>query len=112
MEFLELIKNAQYGQAAGTAGLAFIACLGIGYVIRLAFKIALALFGIIMIGMFFMLYIGIIPEIDWHVFGQWWSDAINWIKTHGDDFRLFIVNQFPVLGIGTVAMILGFRARV
>ena len=73
-------------------GFSFMVGLAVGYALKVAFKIALIVIGVILLGVFGLQYAGV-AHVDWSGVEVHYNGLAGWLSAHGGVFLDFIGNN-------------------
>ena len=89
-------------------GFSFIVGLAAGYALKLAFKVALVLIGIILIGVFALQYAGL-AEVDWSSVGVRYDTGADWLGAQGGALLDFMGQNLPSAASFLAGLALGLK---
>lgn len=89
-------------------GFSFFAGLAAGFVLKLAFKLALVVTGIVLIGAFTLQYAGL-AEIDWSGVGLRYDAGADWLGVQGGALFDFMGRNLPSAVSFLAGLALGFK---
>jgi uncharacterized membrane protein (Fun14 family) len=89
-------------------GFSFMVGLAVGYTLKVAFKLALILFGAILIGIFALQYAGM-AHVDWSGVEVRYDTWATWLSAHGGAFLDFVGNNLSNTAGFIAGMALGLK---
>jgi len=89
-------------------GFSFIVGLAIGYALKVAFKIALAVGGLLLVLIFSLQYGGII-EVNWVGMEHSYNGLVDWLAAYAGGLKDFIANHLSSAASFTAGLVLGLR---
>jgi|GEM_PF-674410 len=89
-------------------GFSFMVGLAVGYALKVAFKIALVIGGLLLILLFSLQYSGII-EVNWSGMETSYDSFVDWLMAYGGALKDFIANNLSSAVSFTAGLLLGLR---
>lgn len=89
-------------------GFSFIVGLATGFALKLAFKLALVVIGIILIGLFTLQYAGL-AEVDWFNLGLRYDAGADWLGTQAGPLLDFMGRNLPSAASFLAGLALGLK---
>lgn len=89
-------------------GFSFVVGLAIGYALKFAFKIVLALVGLFMVGLFALQYAGI-AHVDWSGMEVRYDTWAAWLSVNGPAFLDFIGNNLSSTASFVTGLAMGLK---
>ena len=82
--------------------------LAVGYALKVAFKVALIIFGLILLGIFALQYAGM-AHIDWSGVEVGYNTSATWLSANGGALLDFIGNNLSNTGSFIAGLALGLK---
>ena len=89
-------------------GFSFMVGLAIGYALKVAFKIALVLGGLLLVLLFGLQYGGVI-EVNWAGMEASYDSFTDWLAAYGGALKDFIADNLSSAASFTAGLLLGLR---
>lgn len=89
-------------------GFSFIVGLAVGYALKVAFKIALILGGLLLITLFAFQYSGII-EVNWSGMESNYDGLVDWLAAYAVALKDFMADNLSSAASFTAGLLLGLR---
>lgn len=89
-------------------GFSFMVGLAAGFALKIAFKIALLMIGVILVGVFALQYAGL-AEVDWSGVELQYDTGADWVGTQGEALLDFIGRNLPSAGSFLAGLALGLK---
>jgi len=89
-------------------GFSFMVGLAVGYALKVAFKIALVLGGLLLVLLFNLQYGGII-QVDWSGMESNYDGFVDWLVAYGGTLKDFIADHLSSAASFTAGLLLGLR---
>jgi uncharacterized membrane protein (Fun14 family) len=94
-----------------SGGISFFAGLAVGTVLRMFFKIALLLGGIVILAIVGLSYANVIGPIDWQGLENWMNTRIEEAEKKTAGFRDFLLVSLPSAGMAGAGVVSGFKKK-
>jgi len=91
-----------------TLGFSFIVGLAVGYALKVAFKIALAIGGLLLVLLFALQYKGII-EVNWTGMESNYDGLVGWLTAYAGALKAFMADHLSSAASFTTGLVLGLR---
>jgi len=89
-------------------GFSFMVGLAVGYALKVAFKVALVIFGLILLGIFALQYAGI-AQVDWSGMEVRYDTWATWLSANGGAFLDFVGNNLSSTASFIAGLALGLK---
>lgn len=89
-------------------GFSFMIGLAMGFALKVAFKIALLVMGLILLALFLLQYHGVI-DVDWSGFEVHYDTWIDWLGAHAGVFFGFVGDNLTSAASFLAGLALGFK---
>ena len=89
-------------------GFSFIVGMAVGYALKVAFKIALVVGGLVLVLLFALQYSGII-EVNWAGMESNYDGFVDWLAAYGSGLKDFMIDNLSSAASFTTGLILGLR---
>ncbi|MBV5276086.1 MAG: FUN14 domain-containing protein [Lamprocystis purpurea] len=89
-------------------GFSFMVGLAVGYALKVAFKVALVIFGLILLGIFALQYAGI-AQVDWSGMEVRYDTWATWLSVNGGAFLDFVGNNLSSTASFIAGLALGLK---
>jgi uncharacterized membrane protein (Fun14 family) len=89
-------------------GFSFIVGLAVGYALKVAFKIAVAVGGLLLVLLFSLQYKGII-EVDWAGMESNYDSLVDWLTAYATGLKGFVADHLASAASFTSGLLLGMR---
>lgn len=89
-------------------GFSFIVGLAVGFALKLAFKIALLVLGVMLLAVFVLQYAGF-AEVDWSNVQYQYDGGADWLSAQGGDLLDFMGRNLPSATSFLAGLALGFK---
>ncbi len=89
-------------------GFSFMVGLAIGYALKVAFKVALVVGGLLLILLFSLQYSGMI-EVNWAGMETSYDSFVDWLVAYGGVLKNFIADNLSSAASFTAGLLLGLR---
>lgn len=89
-------------------GFSFIVGLAVGYALKVAFKIALVVGGVLLLLLFSLQYAGII-DVNWTGMESQYDGLVDWLAAYAVALKDFIADNLSSAASFTAGLLLGLR---
>jgi uncharacterized membrane protein (Fun14 family) len=89
-------------------GFSFIVGMAVGYALKVAFKIALVIGGLLLVSLFALQYKGII-EVNWTGMESNYDSLVGWLTAYAGGLKAFMADNLPSAASFTTGLLLGLR---
>jgi uncharacterized membrane protein (Fun14 family) len=89
-------------------GFSFMVGLAVGYALKIAFKIALVVLGVILLGVFGLQFAGLV-QVDWSVLELRYDSWADWLSVNGSAFLSFVGDNLSSAASFLAGLALGLK---
>lgn len=89
-------------------GFSFMVGLAVGYALKVAFKIALAIGGLLLVVLFALQYSGIV-EVNWSGMESNYDGLVDWLVAYAGALKDFMADNLSSAASFTAGLLLGLR---
>jgi uncharacterized membrane protein (Fun14 family) len=89
-------------------GFSFIVGLAAGFALKIAFKVALVVMGVMLVGIFALQYAGL-AEVDWTNVGLQYDSGADWVGSQGGALLDFMGSNLPSAASFVAGLALGLK---
>jgi uncharacterized membrane protein (Fun14 family) len=94
-----------------SGGISFFAGLAVGTVLRMFFKVALLIGGIVILGVVGLSYAHVIGPVDWQGLENWMNSRIEEAEQKTAGFRDYLLVSLPSAGMAGAGVVSGFKKK-
>jgi uncharacterized membrane protein (Fun14 family) len=90
-------------------GLSFFVGFCLGYLLRTFLKVGAIVVGLVFLCLFGLVQLGVVPELDWQVLGDYYGRAVERIRAELAGFKSFAGGSLPAAGMAGIGLLTGFK---